>query len=113
MIDTWGSGTIRIIDTCKEAGLPEPEFIERDGGFLVTLFKDKLTEEQLVKLGLNARQVKAIECVKEKGRITNSEYQYINKIGNRTATYELKEMVEKFNLLKMSGASVGTYYEFL
>ena len=113
LIDTWGSGTIRIIDTCKEAGLPEPEFIERDGGFLVTLFKDKLTEEQLVKLGLNARQVKAIECVKEKGRITNSEYQYINKIGNRTATYELKEMVEKFNLLKMSGASVGTYYEFL
>lgn len=24
-----------------------------------------------------------------------------------------KELVEKFNVLKMSGASVGTYYEFV
>jgi predicted HTH transcriptional regulator len=60
LIDTWGSGTIRNSETCKEAELPEPELIERDGGFLVTLFKNNLTEEQLKKLGLNERQVDAI-----------------------------------------------------
>ncbi len=33
LIDAWGRGTIKIIDTCKQAGLPEPELTERDGGF--------------------------------------------------------------------------------
>lgn len=113
LIDAWGRGTVRIIETCKEAGLPEPELTERDGGFLVTLFKDNLTEEQLVTLGLNARQVKAVLYVKEKGKITNKEYQEINDISNRTATNELKELVEKLGLMRMSGAGAGTFYEFL
>ncbi len=111
LIDSWGRGTVRIIETCKEAGLAEPELTERDGGFLVTLFKDNLSEEQLVKLGLNARQAKAVQYVKERGRITNKEYQEINNISNRTATNELKELVDKFGLLGMSGAV--TFYELL
>lgn len=112
LIDSWGRGTVRIIETCKEAGLPEPELTERDGGFLVTLFKDNLTEEQLVKLGLNARQIKAVQYVKERGRITNKEYQEINEVSKRTATNDLSDLVEKYQLLKQLGASVSTYYEF-
>ena len=111
LIDTWGRGTIRIIDTCKEAGLPEPELTERDGGFLVTLFKNRFSTEQLQQLGLNKRQIKAILYVKDKSRITNAEYQKINKISKRTAAYELLELVEKYMLFKQFGASVGTYYE--
>ena len=38
-IDAWGRGTLKIINSCKEAGLPEPEMKEIDGGFLVTVFK--------------------------------------------------------------------------
>jgi ATP-dependent DNA helicase RecG len=91
-----GRGTIRIIDTCKEAELPEPELTERDGGFLVTLFKDRFSEEQLQQLGLNGRQIKAVKYVKEKGKITNAEYQGINEISKRTAAYELVELVEKY-----------------
>lgn len=112
LIDSWGRGTVRIIETCKEAGLPEPELTERDGGFLVTLFKDNFTEEQLVKLGLNARQIKAVQYVKERGRITNKEYQEINEVSKRTATNDLSDLVEKYQLLKQLGASVSTYYEF-
>ncbi|MBU2472216.1 MAG: putative DNA binding domain-containing protein, partial [Bacteroidetes bacterium] len=58
-IDAWGRGTIKILDSCKTAELPEPEMKEQDGGFLITLFKDIFTEKYLVALGLNARQVKA------------------------------------------------------
>jgi ATP-dependent DNA helicase RecG len=111
LIDAWGRGTIKIIETCLEAGLPDPELIERDGGFLVTLFKNNLTEEQLEKLGLNERQMKAVQYVKEKGKITNKQYQEINQISNRTATYELKELFEQFGILKMSGAGATTFYE--
>jgi len=40
LIEAWGRGTISIINTCKETWLPEPELIEEDGGFMVTLFKN-------------------------------------------------------------------------
>lgn len=38
-IDTWGRGTLKIINACKEAELPEPEIIEKDGGVQVTIFR--------------------------------------------------------------------------
>jgi len=72
---------------------------------LVTLFKNSLTEEQLKKLGLNERQIKAVVYVKEKGKITNSEYQEINSISRRTATDELTELVDTFVIFKKIGTS--------
>ncbi|GHT07346.1 hypothetical protein AGMMS49525_16450 [Bacteroidia bacterium] len=73
-----GSGIMKIVNSCNVAGLPTPEINEKEGGFIVTLFKDKYSEEQLQQLGLNGRQVKAVLYVKEKGKITNSEYQTLN-----------------------------------
>lgn len=70
--DAWGSGTLKIISSCKEAGLPDPEIIEQDGGILVTMFKNKYSKGQLQILGLNDRQVKAVLYVVETGSITNS-----------------------------------------
>ncbi|MFV0420559.1 MAG: ATP-binding protein [Dysgonomonas sp.] len=110
LIDSWGRGTVRIIESCKEAGLPEPELTEREGGFLVTLFKNNLTEEQLVRLGLNARQVKAVLYVKEKGRITNSDYQTLNEISDRTSSRDLEDLVAK-GVLKRVGDKKSAYYE--
>jgi ATP-dependent DNA helicase RecG len=37
-IDTWGRGTLKIINSCRDAGLPEPEIIEKNGGVSMTLF---------------------------------------------------------------------------
>lgn len=39
-IDSWGRGTLKIINVCKEAGLPEPLLEEIDGGFMVTIFNN-------------------------------------------------------------------------
>ena len=38
-IDAWGRGTLKILNAFKEAELPEPEIIEKDGGVQVTIFK--------------------------------------------------------------------------
>ncbi|WP_319590179.1 ATP-binding protein [uncultured Draconibacterium sp.] len=43
-IDTWGRGTLKIINSCKEAGLPEPEIKEMNGGIKVTVFNNLKTE---------------------------------------------------------------------
>ena len=64
-IDSWGRGTLKIINSCNEAGLPEPTITALDGGILVTLFKDKYSVEQLKILGLSVRQIKAIEFAKK------------------------------------------------
>ena len=109
-IDAWGRGTIKILDTCKQAGLPEPEMQEQDGGFIITLFKNNLTEEQLIKLGLNDRQLKAVFFVKEKGSITNSAYQLLNKTSDRTALRDLETLTE-LNVLIKEGEKKGTCYK--
>lgn len=72
-IDTWGRGTIKMIDTRKQAELREPEMTELDEGFSITLFKDNISFEKLNKLSLNDRQLKAALIVKEKAKITDSE----------------------------------------
>lgn len=109
-IDAWGRGTIKIIDTCKQADLPEPEMKELDGGFNITLFKDKITSKHLTKLGLNDRQVNAVLFVKEKGKITNSEYQILNEVSDRTALRDIEELTEK-GILTKEGEKKGTYYK--
>lgn len=111
LIDSWGSGTIRIIDTCKQADLPEPELIEQDGGFSVTLFKDHLTKEQLAKIGLNERQIDAILFYRTKGEIKSLEYAERYKIAERTARADLSELVEK-KLLYKQGETKSVKYLF-
>jgi len=35
--DTWGRGTLKIIQSCREAGLPEPMISEKNGGIEVSI----------------------------------------------------------------------------
>jgi ATP-dependent DNA helicase RecG len=109
-IDTWGRGTLKIINSCKEAGLPEPDMVEFNGGLLVTAFKDEYSTEQLKKLGLNERQIIAIRYVKEKGKITNKDYRTLNNISDRTALRDLEELFKQGILLK-EGDKKGTVYK--
>jgi ATP-dependent DNA helicase RecG len=109
-IDSWGSGIMKIINSCQAAGLPTPDLKEKEGGFIVTLFKDRFTEEQLQQLGLNERQIKAVLYVKEKGKITNSEYQTINEISDRTSSRELENLYQ-IGVFKKIGDKKGAYYE--
>lgn len=91
-------------------GLPEPEMREQDGGMLVTLFKDTLTEDQLRKKDLNERQVKAVLYVKENGSITNAQYQKLFNVARNTASDDLKKLTQA-GIFKSSGAKgAGAFY---
>lgn len=48
------------------------------------------------------RQVKAVLFIKEKRKITNSDYQSLNNVSRETATRDIKELTEK-GLLNPSG----------
>ena len=109
-IDSWGRGTLKIINSCKEAGLPEPTITALDGGILVTLFKDKYSTEQLKALGLSERQIAAVEFVKVNGKITNNELQLLLNLSERTILRELDDLVNN-NILVRKGEKKGTFYE--
>ena len=108
-IDAWGRGTLKIINSCKEAGLPEPEFIGIDGGVLVTIFKDIYSEDQLKKLGLNERQIKAVLFVKENGKVTNKEYRDMNNLSDEGARIDLNDLIDK-NILIAKGSGRSAHY---
>ena len=111
-IDAWGRGTIKIIDSCKAAELPEPEMMERDGGFLLTILKDMLNKAYLDKLGLNGRQVQAVLFVKGKVKISNSDYQELFDVSKATATRDLTDLVEHWKLFaKFGQTGAGTIYK--
>jgi len=109
-IERWGSGTKRIVDLCKEQNLPEPDYKEEQGGFSVWFYKDIYTEENLRKMGLNERQIKAVMYVKEKGKITNREYQKINQVSRQTASRELLHLTDGKLLIRYGETGRGAYY---
>ena len=109
-IEKIGYGTIQMTTGCRDAGLPEPEFSQSGGEFVVTLWRDWLTDAVLAEFRLNERQKRAIQFVKEKGSINNSEYQDLVKISMRNATRDLKELVEKGIFEKMGIHGKGVHY---
>ena len=110
LIETWGRGTIKITNECKKAKMPEPEFKEEFGGFSVYFYKDIYSEEKLRKMGLNDRQIKAVKYLKERGKITNREYQELNTCSRNTVTNDLRKLIQK-GIIKESGKKgAGAFY---
>ena len=109
-IESWGRGTLKIVEKCLEQELPEPDFVEEHGVMIVTFYKDKWNKENLRKFNLNERQVKAVICVKENGKITNKEYQALCETSNRTATRDLTELVSLKIFQQIGTTGKGTKY---
>ena len=109
-IESWGRGTIAIMQDCVRAGLPEPSFREAFGGLELTFFKNTLTDEQLNKLPLNDRQRKAIGYLKEYSRITNKDYQELTQCSRNTASNDLKEMISLKLIMQAGRKGAGSFY---
>ena len=112
LIEAWGRGTIKIINECKKAGLPEPVIEYSSGGISVAIRKQKektLSNESFKHL--NERQIKAIEFIKNNTRIRNSDYQKINGVSRKTASRDLKVLVDNNVFILKDAIGAGAYYE--
>lgn len=112
-IEAWGRGIRKMNEQCAAAGLPQPLYYYESSGFWVVFRKDLFNEEDLQAKGLNPRQIKAIMYVKEKGKITNKEYQEINQVSKRTASSDLADLVDKYGLLENFGVGAGSHYKLI
>ncbi len=110
LIESWGRGTIKIVEECKKYDLPEPDIKEFGGGVQVTLYKNKTNPELLMSLGLNKRQLVAVDYVKANGHITNPIHQEETLASERTANRDLNTLV-KLKIFKKIGVGKNTRYE--
>jgi ATP-dependent DNA helicase RecG len=105
-----GTGTLDMIKRCREASLSEPEFEQRAGSFVITLWRDWLTAEVMAKLGLNPRQKQAIGYLKTHGKISNPEYQQVANCIKKTASRDLHDMKEKKVIEQRGIRGPGVHY---
>jgi ATP-dependent DNA helicase RecG len=110
-IESWGRGTIKIIKECISAGIPEPVFNNHSSDISLEFRKDIYNERHLQGLNLNERQLNALLFFKSKGEILSSEYMKKYAVTDRTARYDLSELVRK-NLLFKQGDRKSTKYVF-
>lgn len=108
-IEEVGTGTNKIIEWCVNWGLPEPEF-EFTGTSVVVTFKKPFAKEELLKQGLNERQIRAVEYVVKKGSITNKEYQKLTGAARETVTRDLAALIKKNILRKIGRGKRGIKY---
>ena len=70
-IDSWGRGTLKIYNSCLEAGLPEPQITTLDGGILVAIYK-KTNDQVDDQVDDHAGKMKSIAAIqKEFGLISD------------------------------------------
>ena len=108
-VEKAGTGTTDMIAECRKAGLPEPDFEQRGPYFVVTVWRDWLTEEVRAGLQLNERQIKAASHVKITGRISNSEYQSLTGASRKVAVRDFEALVGKSIFVRV-GEKRGSHY---
>ena len=89
-IETWGRGTLKILELCKQAGLPQPEFRQNSGGLEVRFSSGKVITESLARL--NKTQQEIIAYLKKHGEAGTSELVKHLKISRTAVQNNLKKM---------------------
>lgn len=108
-IEKYGTGTLMMIRESQAHALPEPVFAQRDDVFILTLWRDWLTEQLLAELSLNKRQHEAVVYLKAHRRITNAQYQALAGGSRRTALRELTALVQ-YGIISPAGSGRGAHY---
>jgi len=108
-IETWGRGTITIIEECEKYGLPEPKIEVYGGAFSITIFRDIYSDKYLSELDINERQKKVIQYIKENKEITSGEYQKEYDVSKATARRDIEELLE-LSIIKPEGTGRATKY---
>lgn len=103
-IERWGTGTQRIVREVVDHGLPDPEFVERQGGFAVVFRKTSA-----VMSSLNPRQRAAWAYLREYDGISRKEYAMQFECSARTAARDLNALVDS-GLVVRRGAGRATSY---
>lgn len=109
-IDAWGRGTLKIINACKDAGMPEPEIVEKDGGISMVLFAH--SSESNVDKSSEKSSEKILELIKVSPEISAEELASRIGISSRAVEKQIA-VLKKKGLLKRIGPARGGHWEVI
>ena len=109
-INQLGYGTRNVVKWCREAALPDPDFVSGDNQFRVTIWRNWLTDDRLRDFDLNERQAAVVSYLKAHRTITNTEYQTRFKVAKRTASQDLQRLHTLGLVAKEGTTGKGVFY---
>ena len=120
-IEAWGRGTVKIIEACRKANLPDPEFSELTGGFLVSFTRGEGTvrekwlvnkmEETREKTREETRE-KIIRLIGEEPTISMEELRNAVGITIKGVEWQISRL-KKQKILKRVGPDKGGHWEIV
>lgn len=113
-IEELGLGVDKMIETMVQAGHPQPVFKATPHSFTVTLQNAKEREMQpgspAWESSMNERQLRAIQYMRDNGRITSRDYQDIcPDVSPETLRLDMVDLTDRGIVMKV-GMKRGTYY---
>lgn len=106
-IESWGRGTIKIINACKEHKIAPPVFSNNPPDFQVELFR--YSDVGLKKMGVKKELRQIVLHIQANETITNSQVQKLCDVSKATATRYLNDL-ENHLIEKVGTTGVGTLY---
>ena len=106
-IESWGRGTIKIINACKEHKIAPPIFSNNPPDFQVELFR--YSDEGLKEMGVKKELRQIVLHIQANETITNSQVQKLCDVSKATATRYLNDL-ENHLIEKVGTTGVGTVY---
>ena len=123
-IDTWGRGTLKIIDACLKAGLPEPVIKEMNGGVQITVFNHQQSENseglrddfgmisEGVRNEFGNEIAKVFEILLNHPEYTSQQIaKEIGKTSRTVETYQAK--LKDAGIIERKGPKLGGHWEII
>ena len=123
VVEGWGTGLKKIIDTCKELKIRPPEFLEIGDLLRVNFYRAKISDPNNDTINENAREKtraktreknktreKIIQAIKNKPDITTAELSSLLEISSKGVEWQLRELKKK-GLISRVGADKGGHWE--
>jgi len=110
IMDKRGTGFLRIREAMKKWDLPQPEFEEKTGYFVIKFVNPAIQKiPEIDESKLNERQMKALEYIKVYGKITSMDYRKLCLVVKDTANRDLVDLIKK-RIIKKEGIGRAVFY---
>jgi ATP-dependent DNA helicase RecG len=110
LIDSWGRGTLKIIEAMSKAKLPPPEMLETSGGFEVILRKSAITGDTPAITGMSEKENLIIKLLEKNGEMKASSISQAISLSPSWTRDILKKLSEE-NIVEPFGKNRARTYK--
>ena len=117
-IESWGRGTLKILENAREGGYPKPEFENFMGGILVRFGRKNFAENQTeadrkVDILANVKYAgKIFALIQENSKIKTSEMAKILSVSNKTIERVLSTLLKE-KIIAREGAKKDGFWNIV